>query len=73
MKFYPHQYSLGTNNKMIGKWHVSIKVHMSTPGSMWIRGTETTNKKEYSDNKELYKESIYNFWQIIDKEQEKKE
>lgn len=70
-EFYKNN-SLGTNNKTIGKRNVKLKIGASTPGSIWIKGTETPNGKAHIDNQKNHKENINTFWKIVDKEQKRK-
>lgn len=70
-EFYKNN-SLGTNNKTIGKQNVKVKIGACTPGSMWIKGTETPNGKEHIDNQKNHRENVNTFWKIVDEEQERK-
>lgn len=70
-EFYKNN-SFGTNNKTIGKWNVKVKIRTFTPGSAWIRGTETPNVETRRNNQGRYRENIHKFWKILDEEQEDK-
>lgn len=67
-EFYENN-SFGTNNKTDGKRNVEKIIRTSTPGSAWIRGTETTNKEARNKSKQTYDNNTKDFWDILNKEE----